>query len=65
MPHLHLQDIRHADIELLAARFHKRPVSFIFVIGRKLRALLEDQVTPPPDGLSALLVALDVEAPAD
>ena len=46
MLHLHLQDIRHADIELLAARFHKRPVSFIFVIGRKLRALLEDQVTP-------------------
>ena len=65
MSHLHLQDICHADIELLAARFHKRPVSVIFVIGRKLRALLEDQVPPPPDGLSALLVALDVDAPAN
>ena len=59
MPHLHLENLRHVDIELLAARFHKRPVSVSFVIGQKLRTLLEDQVMEAPEGLSALLVALD------
>ena len=62
MPHLHLENLRHVDIELLAARFHKRPLSVSFVIGQKLRALLEDQVTEVPAGLSALLVALNLEA---
>jgi hypothetical protein len=65
MLHLHLEDIRHAEIELLAARFRKSPVSVVFVIGGKLRALLDYQVQPPPDRMSDLLVALDVNAPAN
>jgi hypothetical protein len=65
MLHLHLEDIRHAEIELLAARFRKRPISVTFVIGGKLRALLDDQVPPPPDCMGDLLLALDMNAPAN
>jgi hypothetical protein len=62
MPQLHLQDLRHVDIELLAATFQKRPVSVTFVIGQKLRTLLDDQVSEPPCGLAALLFALEDRA---
>jgi hypothetical protein len=35
------------------------------VIGGKLRALLDDQVPPPPDCMADLLLALDMNAPAN
>ena len=65
MLRLHLEDTRHAEIELLAARFHKRPVSFASVIGGKLRALLDDQTMPLPDRISDLLVGLDTKKPTN
>ena len=57
---LHLEDTRHAEIELLAARFQKRPVSVTSMIGGKLRALLDDQTAPSPDRISDLLVRLEM-----
>jgi hypothetical protein len=59
MLHLHLEDIRHAEIELLAARFRKRPVSVTFVIGGKLRALYDDDMQPVPERITQQVTALD------
>jgi hypothetical protein len=61
MLHLHLEDMRHAEIELLAARFRKRPVSVTLVIGGKLRALIDDEIAagPMPEPLTGLLATLD------
>ena len=65
MLRLYLEDTRCAEIELLAARFHKRPVSVTSVIGGKLRALLDDQIAPLPDRISDLLVRLDMQEPSN
>jgi anti-sigma factor NepR-like protein len=59
MLQLHLEDIRHAEIALLAGRFRKRPVSVTFVIGGKLRALYDEHAQPSPDRFTELLTALD------
>jgi hypothetical protein len=65
MLRLHLEDTRHTEIELLAATFHKRPVSVTSVIGGKLRALLDDQTAPSPDRISDLLVQLEMHEPTN